>query len=399
MGPLQGSRVLDFTENVAGPFCTMILADMGAEVLKVERPGTGDEMRRNPPFIGGESVPFLMLNRGKQSVVLDLKDPRGLEAAHRLARRSDVLVESFRPGTLDRLGLGPETLRTEDPRLIVCSISGFGQTGPYRDRGGYDLIAQATGGLMSVTGEPGRPPVKCGFPVTDLGAGMWGAIGILLALLARERSGQGQWVDTSLLEVPVAWSVWQAAVYFATGEVPGPMGSAHPGSVPYQAFQGQDGEWLVIGASPQHFWERLCRLLGAERLLDDPRFVTNADRVAHRTELEEELAKLFSTRPAAAWIEALEAEGIPAAPVNRIDRVFQDPQVFHREMVLEQEHPVVGRHRLLGIPVKLSLTPGRVRAPAPSLGQHTEEILSTLGYSAEALAAFRQESVTHLRGG
>lgn len=228
---------------------------------------------------------------------------------------------------------------------------------------------------------------------------MWGAIGILLALLARERSGQGQRVDASLLDVTVAWSVWQAAVYFATGQVPGPLGSAHPGSAPYQAFQGQDGEWLVIGANPQHLWERLCRLLGVERLVDDPRFATNADRVAHRTELEEELGKAFAGRPASAWLEALEAEGIPAAPVNPIDRVFQDPQVLHREMVLEQQHPVVGRHRLLGIPVKLSLTPGQVRVPAPSLGQHTEEILSTLGYSAEELAAFRQDGDTHTKGG
>ncbi len=399
MGPLAGLKVLDFTENIAGPYCTMILADMGAEVVKIERPGAGDEMRRHPPFVRGESVPFLTLNRGKKSVTLNLKDPRGLEAARCLARRSDVLVENFRPGTLDRLGLGPDALRAEDPRLIVCSISGFGQTGPYRDRGGYDLVAQAMGGLMSVTGEPGRSPAKCGFPVSDLGAGMWGAIGILLAVLVRERSGQGQRVDTSLLEVPVAWSVWHAARYFATGEVPGPLGSAHPGSAPYQAFQGQDGAWLVIGAGPQHLWERLCRLLGVERLLADPRFATNADRVEHRAELEEELAKAFTARPAAAWLEALEAEGIPAGPINPIDRVFADPQVLHREMVLEQEHPVVGRHRLLGIPVKLSLTPGQVRAPAPTLGQHTEEILPALGYSAEELTAFRQEGVTHPKGG
>lgn len=377
----------------------MILADMGAEVVKVERPGAGDEMRRSPPFANGESVPFLTLNRGKKSLTLNLKDPRGLEAARRLARRSDVLVENFRPGTLDRLGLGPAALRAEDPRLIVCSISGFGQTGPYRERGGFDLIAQAMGGLMSVTGEPGRPPAKCGFPVSDLGAGMWGAIGVLLAVIARERSGQGQHVDTSLLEVPVAWSVWQAAWYFAAGQVSGPLGSAHPGAAPYQAFQAQDGAWLVIGAGPQHLWERLCRLLGVERLLADPRFATNADRVVHRAELEEELAKAVSTRPAASWIEALEAEGIPAGPVNAIDQVFADPQVLHREMVLEEEHPTVGRHRLLGIPVKLSLTPGRVRAPAPTLGQHTEEILPRLGYSAEELAAFRREGVTHPKGG
>ncbi|MBI2466687.1 MAG: CoA transferase, partial [Candidatus Rokubacteria bacterium] len=324
--PLDGVRVLDLTENLAGPFCTMILADMGAEVVKVERPGVGDESRRFPPFVHGESAGYLTLHRGKKSVVLDLKEDRGRDAFWRLVARSDVLVEAFRPGTLGRLGLAPATLRQRHPRLIVCSLSGFGQTGPYRERGGYDLIAQAMGGLMSVTGEPDGPPTKCGFPVTDMGCGMWAALGILLALRARDRTGEGQCVDTSLFEVPVAWAMWHAARYFATGEVVGRLGSAHPSSAPYQAFQGADGQWFVLAANTQRHWEALCRLLGRADLVADPRFATNADRVAHREALAAELQPAFRRRPAAPWLAALEAEGIAAGPVNRLDQVFADPQ-------------------------------------------------------------------------
>ncbi len=396
--PLEGVRVVDLTENLAGPYCTMILADWGAEVVKVERPGGGDESRRFPPFVRGESAGYLTLHRGKKSVVLDLKDPRGREALLRLVARSDVLVEAFRPGTLDRLGLGPTTLRAAYPRLIVCSLSGFGQTGPYRERGGYDLIAQAMGGLMSVTGEPGRPPAKCGFPVTDMGCGMWAALGVLLALLARARTGRGQWVDTSLFEVPVAWAMWHAARYFATGEVVGPLGSAHPSGAPYQAFQGADGAWFVLAANPQHLWERLCRLVAREDLLADPRFATNADRVEHREALAAELAPVFRQRAAADWLRALDAQGIPAGPVNRLDQVFADPQVHARAMVLELDHPTVGRHRILGIPVKLSDTPGVVRGPAPLYGQHTEEVLREIGYTAEearALASAAHPQAIH----
>ncbi|MBI3456838.1 MAG: CoA transferase [Candidatus Rokubacteria bacterium] len=387
--PLDGLRVVDLTENLAGPFCTMILADMGAEVIKIERPGIGDESRRFPPFLKGEGAGYLTLHRGKKSVVLDLKDARGREAFMRLIARADVLVEAFRPGTLDRLGLGPATLRAADPRLIVCSLSGYGQTGPYRERGGYDLIAQAMGGLMSVTGEPDGPPAKCGFPVTDMGCGMWAAIGILLALRARDRTGEGQQVDTSLFEVPVAWSVWHAARYFATSEVVGRLGSAHPSGAPYQAFQGADGAWFVLAGNPQHLWQRLCRLIERDDLLADPRFQTNADRVAHMNALEAELEVAFRRRPAAQWIAALEAAGIPAGPVNRLDQVFAGPQVAARQMVLELEHPTVGRHRVLGIPVKLSATPGAVRAPAPRLGQHTEEVLRDLGFTAEETRALQ----------
>jgi crotonobetainyl-CoA:carnitine CoA-transferase CaiB-like acyl-CoA transferase len=298
-------------------------------------------------------------------------------------------VEAFRPGTLDRLGFGPAMLRARHPRLIVCSLSGFGQTGPYRERGGYDLIAQAMGGIMSVTGEADGPPAKCGLPVTDMGCGMWAAIGILLALQARHRTGEGQHVDTSLFEVPIAWGSWHAARYFATGEVVERLGSAHPSGAPYQAFQGSDGQWFVCSAVPQHLWERLCTLIDRADLAADPRFRTNADRVAHRQALAAELARAFARRPAARWLADFDAAGIPAGPVNTLDQVFADPQVAARQMVLELDHPTVGRHRVLGIPVKLAGTPGAVRGPAPLLGQHTEEVLQELGYSIEEAHALR----------
>jgi crotonobetainyl-CoA:carnitine CoA-transferase CaiB-like acyl-CoA transferase len=386
---LEGLRVVDLTENLAGPFCTMILADMGAEVIKVERPGGGDETRRFPPFVHGESAGFLTLHRGKKSVVLDLKDSRGREAFGRLVAHADVVVEAFRPGTLDRLGLGPAALRAAHPRLIVCSLSGFGQSGPYRDRGGYDLIAQAMSGLMSVTGEPDGPPAKCGFPLADAGCGMWAAIGILLALVARERTGEGQHVDASLFETPLSWAVWHAARYFATGEVVGPMGSAHPSGAPYQAFQGADGEWFVLSANAERLWERFCRLIDRPALAADPRFATNADRVRHREALVAEIAPVLRSRPAAAWLAALEAAGIPAGPVNRLDQALADPQTRAREMVVELDHPVAGRHRVLGVPVKLSATPGAVRGPAPAYGQHTDAVLRALGFTAEDIHALQ----------
>jgi formyl-CoA transferase/CoA:oxalate CoA-transferase len=395
--PLDGLRVVDLTENLAGPFCTMILADMGAEVVKVERPGVGDESRRFPPFVHGEGAGYLTLHRGKKSVALDLKDARGREAFGRLVGRADVLVEAFRPGTLDRLGLGPDTLRARHPRLIVCSLSGFGQTGPYRERGGYDLIAQAMGGLMSVTGEPGRPPAKCGLPVTDIGCGMWAAMGILLALTARQRSGEGQRVDTSLFEVPLAWGSWHAARYLATGEVVGPLGSAHPSSAPYQAFQGSDGAWFVLAGGVQHLWERLCKIVDRPDLVADPRFATNADRVRHAAAIEAELVPIFQGRPAAEWIAACEAEGIPAGPVNRLDAAYADPQARAREMVVELDHPTAGLHRVLGIPVKLSATPGAIRGPAPVLGQHTEAVLRELGFDAEEARALHAAGRTRPR--
>jgi crotonobetainyl-CoA:carnitine CoA-transferase CaiB-like acyl-CoA transferase len=385
--PLERFTVIDLTRARSGPTAVRQLAEMGANVIQVAaRADDGNDFAH-------DGFDYQNLHRNKRAMSLDLKKPKGVEILKKLVARADVLVEAFRPGTLDRLGLGPDALRQRHPRLVVCSLSGFGQTGPYRERGGYDLIAQALGGLMSVTGEPERAPAKCGLPVTDMGCGMWAAIGILLALRARDRSGEGQRVDTSLFEVPLAWGSWHAARYFATGEVVGPLGSAHPSSAPYQAFQGSDGRWFVIAAGVQHLWERLCKLVDRPDLVADPRFQTNADRVEHARTIESELAIAFRRRPAADWIGACEAEGIPAGPVNSIAEAYADPQAQAREMTVSLEHPTVGRHTVLGIPVKLSATPGAIRGAAPRLGEHTEEVLRTLGYPPEAARTLAEAAV------
>jgi len=358
----------------------MILGDLGADVIKVERPEGGDEARGMPPFLNGQSAPFMIFNRNKRSLALNLKAPEAREIVLRLATRADVVLENMKPGTAERLGLGYRDLAASNPRLIYCSISGFGQTGPYRDRGGFDLIAQGMSGLMSITGEEDGPPLRVPLPISDLCGGMFAAIGILAALAARERTGRGQWVDTSLLEAPVALSVYEAAQYFATGEVPQRLGAGHRTSAPYQAFRTKDG-WITVGGAAQHLWLRLCKVLGAEHLAADPRFATNADRVKHRKELAALLQERLEQETSAYWLERLEAEGIPAGPVSTYDQVFADPHVLHRKMVVEMEHPAAGRTRGLGIPIKLSETPGAIRRPAPLLGQHTAEILGELGYT------------------
>ncbi len=389
---LAGLRLVDLTENLAGPFCAMLLADMGMDVIKVERPGEGDNQRGQGPFVNGVPLPFTMVNRNKRSVTVNLKHPAGRDVVRRLAEASDVLLESYRPGVMERLGLGYEDLRARNPRLIYASVSGFGQTGPERDRGGFDLIAQAMSGLMSVTGEPGRPPVKAGYPVTDLGAGMFCAYGILTALMARERTGVGQRVDTSLLEAGLAWSVWHAAAYLGTGTVPGPLGSAHPLSAPYQAFRTADG-YIVLGAGSQSLFRRLCAALDRPELADDPRFATQPDRIARVTELATLLEATFSTQPTAAWLEALTAAGIPCAPVASVAEALTHPQAVARGMVFTYEHPKAGRLTGIGNPVKLSATPWAFRRPAPALGEHTEEVLRELGYRSEAIAALRADGV------
>jgi crotonobetainyl-CoA:carnitine CoA-transferase CaiB-like acyl-CoA transferase len=356
----------------------MLLGDLGADVIKVERPEGGDEARGMPPFVNGQSAPFMIFNRNKRSLTLNLKAPEGREIVLKLAHRADVLLENMKPGTAERLGIGYPELATSNPRLIYCSISGFGQTGPYRDRGGFDLIAQGMSGLMSITGEENGPPLRVPLPISDLCGGMFAGIGILAALAARERTGRGQWVDTSLLETPIALSVYEAAQYFATGEVPRRLGAGHRTSAPYQAFRTKDG-WITVGGAAQHLWVRLCQVLGLEHLAADPRFASNADRVKHGKELTALLQERFERETSAYWLDLLEAEGIPAGPVYSYDQVFADPQVGHREMVVEVKHPVAGRTRGLGIPIKLSGTPGAIRRPAPLLGEHTAEILGELG--------------------
>jgi crotonobetainyl-CoA:carnitine CoA-transferase CaiB-like acyl-CoA transferase len=391
-GALDGLGVLDLSNQLSGPYCAMLLGDLGADVIKVEHPVGGDPARLGAPHVGGESAPFMTVNRNKRSITVDLKTRDGLAIARRLAARADVVLENWRPGAAARLGLGYDDVRRLNPRVVYCSISGFGQTGPYASRGGFDRIAQGMSGLMSINGDPDGAPLVVPIPIADIGTGMFALIGILAALAHRERTGAGQAVDASLLETPIAWSVYEAAAFFATGEVPRRLGQGHRTNAPYQAFRTADG-WLNLGGGSQQFWRAICAVLGVEPLVDDPRFVTPALRVTHREELEALLAPRFLSAPTAVWLERLEAAGVPAGPILTYDQVFADPQVKTREMAVEVSHPTAGRTRVLGVPVKLSRTPGTVRRPAPTLGQHTDEILGELGYDAAAIADLRARRV------
>ena len=380
-GALAGVRVLDLTQVMAGAYCSMLLADMGADVIKVERPEGGDDTRRMSRGSDVELSPaFNAMNRNKRGIAVDFKDPRGAEVVSRLARDADVLVENFRPGLLERHGLGQEALRAENPALVYCSISGFGATGPYAGRGGYDLVAQAMSGLMSMTGEPDGAPAKVGVPICDLNAGVFAAYGVLSAYIHRLRTGRGQFVDASLLEAGIAYTVWETAMFFSAGEVARPMGSAHRLSAPYEALPTADG-WIAIGAANQRNWERLCRALGAETLTTDERFADNPSRMKHRIELAGQLATTLRTRTTAEWLDVLTAAGVPSGPLYDIAQVYADPHVQARGMVVETVHPRMGTVRHIGAPVKLSATPSTVRRPAPLLGQHSREVLAEAGMS------------------
>jgi formyl-CoA transferase len=387
-GALDGLRVLELTQVMAGPFCAQVLADMGADVVKIEPPAGGDTTRRALGFRmrGEDTAAFLAVNRNKRSIALDLKDERHRAAFHRLARGADVVLENFRPGVAARLGADWETLQALNPRLVHASVSGFGQTGPYAQRPGYDLIAQGLAGVMSVTGEPGGEPVKCGIPIADLSAGLFCAVGILSALAARERTGRGQRVDTSLFEGALALSIWETAELWATGRVPEPLGSAHRLTAPYQALRTRDGH-ITVGGNNQRLWERLCAALGREDLVDDPRFATNDARMEHRPALVAELESALAGEGTDFWVEALLAAGVPAGPIHDYRQVFDDPHTQARAMEVELEHPVEGTIRALGIPVKLSDTPGTIRRAAPLLGEHTEQVLREAGFSGEEIAA------------
>jgi crotonobetainyl-CoA:carnitine CoA-transferase CaiB-like acyl-CoA transferase len=391
MGPLAGLKVIDLTHVMAGPTCTLMLADMGAEVIKVEKiPGGDDTRRAVPPTIGDEAAAFMMMNRNKRGIALDLKTAGGRRVLARLLADADVVVENYRPGTMAKLGFDYEVLRKDNPGLIYCALSGFGRTGPYGHRGGFDLVAQAMSGIMSITGEaPGRPPVKCGAPLTDITCGILAAMGILAAYAHRLTTGRGQMVDTSLFEAGIVQTYWQSAIALATGVAPGPMGSAHPLNAPYQAFRAADG-WIVIGGSNQRNWLRTLEALEARHLAEDRRFVENSDRMTHLEELEEALAPYFRQRTSADWLARLEALGVPAGPVNDVLEMQADPQVQAREMVVEVEHATLGPVKTLGLPVKFSDTPGAVLTAAPVYGQHTREVLGEHGFSdseIEALAA------------
>lgn len=389
MQPLDDLLVLDLTRALAGPYCTLMLADMGARVIKIETPGSGDDTRGwGPPFVGGESSYFLGVNRNKESLTLNLKHPDGQGVFRRLLERAAVLVENFRPGTMDRLGLGYETVHALNPRLVYAAISGFGQDGPYRERVAYDLILQGMGGLMGTTGEEGGPPVKVGVAVTDIAAGMFAAYGILVALRSRDRTGRGQLVDAAMLDSQVAWMTYQAGYYFATGENPRRLGSAHPSLVPYQAFRTTDG-YLNVAVGSEAIWARFVQAIGAPHLAADPRFATNPERVRHRDLLLPLLAPIFETKTTLEWSRILAGAGVPAGPIYLLSDLFGDPQVRHRHMVVEMDHAKAGRIKQTGVPVKLSETPGRLASPPPLLGEHTDRILMELGYSPEEIAAMR----------
>lgn len=388
-GALTGLTVLDLTRVLSGPFATMTLADLGADVVKIEQPGTGDDTRQwGPPFQGDEAAYFLSVNRNKRSLAVDLKLTDGLALVRDLARRADVVVENFRPGTAARLGLGYDDLSADNPGLVYASISGYGQTGPDSHRAGYDAIAQARSGIMSVTGEADGPPVRVGVSSADLVAGMWAVIGILAALRERDRSGQGQWVDISLLDGSVSWLTYVAAGYFATGTRPPRYGSAHPTIAPYQGFATKDGE-LMLAVGNDAIWRRFAPAAGLDDLVDDPRFATNPLRVSHRDELLPLVADAMASRTSAQWVEVLDAAGGPVGPIQTVDEVVTDPQVLARGMVGEVEHPTAGTLRTIGCPVRLTATPPQVRTAPPLLGQHTDDVLAELGVDAERLTALR----------
>ena len=391
--PLDGIKVLDLTQFMAGPFCTMLLADMGADVIKIEKPNGGDDIRRSgPPFVKGESAAFMGINRNKRSIVIDLKSGEGQSLVRRMARDADVLVENMRPGTLDRMGLGYEDLRKENPALVYCSISGFGTTGPYKDRPGFDLMAQGMSGLMSITGVAGGPPMRNGPPITDLNAGIYAAFGVMNAYVSRLKTGVGQHVDASLLEAGIAYTIWESAIYFATGVPPEPVGSGHHLSAPYQAFATADG-YIMVGGANQANWERLCGAIGREDLLEDETFASNALRMQNLALLEETLQETLSQQTTAHWLEALVNAGVPCGPINDMAEVYADPQVAARDMVVELEHPLAGATRNIGVPIKLSETPGSVRTAAPTLGQHTDAVLAEHGYTPDDIGGLREQGV------
>ena len=371
----------------------MMLGDLGAEIIKVEMPGTGDDTRQwGPPFVEGESAYFLSINRNKKSIALNLKNARAREIALKLAETSDIAIENFTPGTAKRLGLDYEALKNINPRIIYCSISGFGQDGPYRDWPSYDIAMQGMGGFMSITGEPDRPPVRIGVAVSDIISGMYATIAILAALRARDQIGKGQWIDISLLDSTVSVMTYMAGNYFATGRDPRPAGSSHPTIVPYQAFKCMDSSYLIVAVGNDRHWELMCKAVQAEHLLKDSKFTHNADRVRHRDELVPQLEKIYSSKPRQEWFKILTDAGVPCGPVYSMSEIFADPQVLHRGMLLEMSHPKAGKIRLIGNPIKFSETQVQIRTPPPLLGESTHEVLKkVLNYSDDDIKKLREE--------
>ncbi len=386
-GPLKGMKVIELAHIMAGPVCGLMLADMGADVIKIEKPDGDDSRRFVPPQIEGESAAYMMMNRNKRGVALNLKEPDAVEALKRLLETADVVIENYRMGTMEKLGLGYEKLRKINPRLIYCEISGFGRTGPYAPRGGFDLIAQGMSGLMSITGEgPGRPPVKPGAPISDITAGIIAAMGVSAAYARALQTGEGQKVDTSLFEAAITLTYWQSAIAFATGTAPGPLGSAHPLNAPYQSFPTSDG-WINVGAANQRNWLRFLDVIGAPELDEDPRFASNHDRIQNLPELEKILSEKLRHETTETWLTRMEEAGLPAGPVLDILEMHADPQAQAREMIVEVEHPHAGAVKTLGHPVKFTETPANIRRAAPLLGQHSREVLREAGYGEKKIEA------------
>ncbi len=388
-GALGGLRVIEVCQNLAGPYCCTLLADMGAEVVKVEPPG-GDHSRHiGRHFAGGESYAFMTLNRSKRSIVIDLKTDEGKSLLKEMAAGADALVENVRPGSMDRMGLGYEDLRLVNPGLVYASISGFGRTGPYAGQGGYDLISQGFSSLLSFTGEPGGNPVKIPVPLCDLNAGMYSAFSIVSAVLYRQRTGKGQWIDTSLTDAGLGYTVWQASQFFPSGESPVPKGTKHEISAPYQAFRCSDGAF-VLGGMSQPNWERTCRTIGREDLLEREEYANPKNRGLNEYALADELEEVFETKPRDHWLELLQGANVPCGPIHNMAEAFDHPQIRAREMAVEVEHPTAGKMRVLALPPKLSESPAKVSRPAPLLGQHTDEILGEFGKSEEDIRRLRE---------
>ncbi len=388
--PLSRMKILDVTVALAGPCCSEMLADMGADVIKIENPTLTPDSRGNPPVVKGESGGFMIVNRNKRSLTLNLKDSRAKDIFLALAREADVLLENVRPGTMDKMGLGYEKVKQANPGIIYASISGFGKTSPYAKLGGYDAITQGMSGLMLSIGEEGRPPVKAGVPISDFGASIFTAYGILSAYIYRQKTGRGQFIDTALLDVPIALQVKQMLHYFLYGDLAPRMGSGDIGGGAYRAFKTKDGG-ITLGGNSTNLWPKMCRALELEELITDPRFENESARRKNGSELVNILAPHLMTKTTSEWLASLRANGVPAGPVNNIAQAVADPQVKARELIVEVDHPKVGKFPLVGMPVKFSRTPGTIRRPPPMLGEHTGEILSAMGYPPEQIEALRKD--------